>query len=101
VSFRHLVDFAGLTGFDPDYVALMALQARITDNFIPPDHPPFLVYFAPSALGQSVARMVIRSWEGVSDAVMVLLEDKAEVMTWLGLPDLDLDSLDALSDRTA
>lgn len=97
-TFRHVVDFTHLTGFEPDYPAIMALQARAADWALPPDHGPFLIYLAPTAVAQAMARLVMRSWEGVGQAVVLLFSEEQAVMDYLGLPDRTLASLMVLPD---
>jgi hypothetical protein len=91
--FRNLVDFSRVTSFVFDYPEIMQVQAVAAGLLVPKDRPPNLVYFAPTAESQRVAHLVLRSWEGVTPMVGVILAEREQVLSVLGLEGSLLDSL--------
>lgn len=100
-SYRHLMDLSRISDFETDYPGLMALQARAADWFAPAGNQPFLIYLAPTPRAQSMARLVMRSWEGIGQAVVVLLGDDQAVLDFLGLRAASVEALLAQPDRLA
>ena len=92
-AFRNLVDFSRATSFVVDYPEIMRVQAVAAGLLVPKDRPPHLVYFAPTAESQRVAQLVLRSWEGVTPMVGVILAEREQVLAVLGLAGSSLDSL--------
>jgi hypothetical protein len=92
-AYRNLVDFSRATSFIYDYPEIMRVQAAAAGLLVPNDRPPNLVYFAPTAESQKVARLVLRSWEGVTPMVGVILAEREQVLAVLGLQGSSLDSL--------
>lgn len=88
--FHHLVDFRAIEGIDADYAAFLALQANAIDLLLSVDHTPFVIYLATGPLSQRAARMAMKSWEGVSAIVVIMLEDEAAALELLGIGGLDL-----------
>lgn len=82
---NQLVDLARVTAVDDDFPALMALQAGKVDLFLANGDRPLIVYYAPSKAAQTMARMALRSWEGVHGIVARMLTDEAEALAVLGL----------------
>ncbi len=92
-AFRNLVDFSRATSFVVDYPEIMRVQAAAAGLLVPKDRAPILVYFAPTAESQRVAQLVLRSWEGVTPMVGVILAEREQVLAVLGLEGSSLDSL--------
>jgi len=93
--FRHLVDFRAIDAIDADYPAFLAIQARAIDQLLPQDIAPFVIYLADSPLSQKAARMAMRSWEGVTSIVAMILEDESAAFELLGVTGQSLDPLQA------
>ena len=101
VHYRHVVDLSQMTGYERDYPAIMALQAKAAEHFLPPDSGPFIVHHAPTPVSQAMARVVMRTWEAVPNSVVVMFAEAQEVMEFLGLPGLPLQSLAPVGDRAS
>lgn len=90
---KQLVDLSAVTSFDRDYANLIAVQARKADLFIGSDTETLLVYFAPEAPGQDMARMAQRSWDDVDAVVAIVQQDEGEALSLLGQPERSLTAL--------
>lgn len=84
---RQLVDLSGVTGFDADYAALLAMQAKKADAFLIPGAETLLVYYAPTEPGYAMARMILRSWEDVDAVVALAQQDESQSLALLGQPE--------------
>lgn len=90
---RHIVDMRAVTAFEADYPAFLAMQASATDIYHRPDHVPFFVYIAPGPVAQSMARLVIRQWQGIPDVVLRLVAAEDEALALLGIAGVTLADL--------
>lgn len=85
-TMRHLIDLSRITGFERDFPRFFAMQAKVMEDFPPVGTDQMFVYFAPGRPAQEMVQMVRKSWDGLDWAVVVALEDEAEVMALMGLP---------------
>jgi hypothetical protein len=90
---KQLVDLAGVTGIEKDYVKLFALQARKADVFLGTGVQTLLVYYAPTEISLNMAEAVIKSWEPSGAVIPLVQEDEAETLQLLGQPERSFDAL--------
>lgn len=90
---RHLVDLAAVTGFDRDFVGFLELQAKAITMF-PQQHDMLLLFHAPTRIGQDMAALARRTWEGLDRVIVRVVTRESEALTLLGLPGTRLADLD-------
>lgn len=83
---KHLVDLAGVVEYDRNYPELMKLQAGKVDTLSMGAGPSYLIYYAPTRISQSMARMILKSWDGLSSIVGRMATDEGEALEMLGVP---------------
>jgi hypothetical protein len=84
---KQLVDLSAVTKIDRNFAQIMALQAFKADQFAGRSPETLLVYLAPHPTAAELARLSIRSWEGVGHIVARVMEDEALALTFLGQPE--------------
>ena len=91
---KQLVDLAAVTGFEQDFVGLMAVQAAKAAIFDPGGRTQTLMgYFAPSDVSFDMARHILRSWHGVSTVIATVQRHEAEALDILGQRERRLEDL--------
>ncbi len=90
---KQLVDLSDVTGFEPDFVKLMEVQAQKSEVFGNEGAETLMVYVAPHKLGKQLAQLVMRSWEPFDSVVALVQEDEAHALELLGQPERRLDEL--------
>ncbi len=83
---KQLVDLTHLTGWDEDYVELMQAQAKKAEAFTGNNAQTLIVYLAPTAVGQKLARIALRSWEPFPAVVPMVQESEQPALSILGIP---------------
>lgn len=96
----HLIDLADITGFEPDFVGLMAMQARKASLFVDADHASLVVYHAPGRLAREMAAPIRHSWDGLDAISVRILETEAECLDVLGQPERSFAALLQAADAT-
>ncbi|MCW1933526.1 hypothetical protein [Pararhodobacter zhoushanensis] len=90
----QLVDLSAVTGFEFDFVRLMALQAQKAAIFRPADGiQTLLVYYAPHDEGYEMAKLVLRSWQGVPSVMATIQRHESDALDILGQPERRMDEL--------
>lgn len=92
---RHLVDVSQATGVDRDWPALLRQQAEIAAVMVPQGPEQLVLFYAPTRPGQWMAQMARRSWEGLNIVSVRVIEDEAEALALLGLPERTIAALRA------
>jgi hypothetical protein len=90
---RHLVDVSQATGVDRDWPALLRQQADIASVMVPQGPEQLVLFYAPTRAGQWMAQMARRSWEGLNIVSVRVIEDEAEALALLGLPERSIAAL--------
>ncbi|MFN3642385.1 MAG: hypothetical protein ACK4TB_05595 [Gemmobacter sp.] len=94
---RHLVDVTRITGYERDFPAFFAMQARLADH-VPAGRGELIVaYAAPTRAGQEMAQMARKSWEGSGPVIIRVAPDIAGALDMLGLAHA-ADELGSLTD---
>jgi hypothetical protein len=92
-AMRHLIDVSRVVEVERDFPRFFAMQGKVMEDFPPIGNDQMFVFYAPTRPGQEMAQMVRKSWDGLDWAVVVALEDEAQVLTLLGLPGDSIASL--------
>ncbi|MCA2010523.1 hypothetical protein [Pararhodobacter sp. CCB-MM2] len=91
---KQLVDLSAVTGFEKDYARLLGLQAQKADVFRPADAvQTLLVYYAPNDEGYEMAKLILRSWQGVRTVMATVQRNAAHALDILGQPERDMEEL--------
>lgn len=94
---RQLCDVSRVTAVEHDAPALLKLHAHLADSLLARPHELVVVFYAPTQVGQEIAEMARRSWDGVSSVIVLVMVDEAEALAVLGLPETSLEALMACS----
>ncbi|MCB1389647.1 MAG: hypothetical protein KDK12_10990 [Rhodobacteraceae bacterium] len=90
----QLVDLSNITGFENDIVRLMNLQAQKADMFRPADGvQTLLVYYAPHDEGFEMAKLILRSWQGVTSVMATIQRHESDALDILGQPERRMEEL--------
>ena len=95
--FRHIADLSGLTSFENDYIGIMKVQAQAVGMLKGRNTTSSCIFLTPGIVAQTFASIVARSWEGISDPVIVILAEAEQVDSYLGLRDISVDKMRAAS----
>lgn len=90
---KQFVDMSHLTGWDENYLELMKAQAKKAEAFTGANAQTLIIYFAPTKLGQQLARFAMRSWEPFPSVVPIVQDNENEALSILGLSHKNLDQL--------
>lgn len=82
---KHLVDLSGITAIEWDYVKLMQLQALKAGFFCGRGSQTLKVYYCPTKLSLSVAKMILRSWDGINTVIPIIQQHEDDALSVLGL----------------
>lgn len=85
---HQILDFSAVESFEPDYVKLLALLARVPEHLVHAGHEPIFVYVCPTRTGLEMAQFVIRSMEGMEGGpILRICQSRGEALAMLGLPE--------------
>ncbi|MFP4273423.1 MAG: hypothetical protein ACLFRU_00210 [Paracoccaceae bacterium] len=90
---KQLVDLSAITSFERDYVTLVQLQAQKADIFPSGEGDTMIVYLAPSDMAFDLARLILRSWDGIPGVIATAQRSEAEALSLLGLDGMTLADL--------
>ena len=90
---KQLVDMSGITSFERNHVQFMKMQAEKAERLANSGLQSLVVYFAPTAVGQDLSAMFIRSWIDVDAVVPLVQHSEAEALALLGQQEKTLDIL--------
>ncbi len=90
---KQFVDLSRVSGWDEDYLELMKAQAQKAEAFTGKNAQTLIIYYAPTELGQKLARLAMRSWEPFPSVVPVVQVNEDEALSILGLKHQNLDQL--------
>ncbi len=90
---KHLVDFSDITGWDAEYVEMMAMQAKKAEAFLGHAAQTLIVYYAPTELGQSIAQLAVNSWEPFPAVVPTFQDTEEAALSILGVDHKDFAEL--------
>ena len=90
---KHLIDLAQVVEYERTFPAMSQLQARKADTLMLSKRPTIMVYYAPNRLSQTMARNILKSWDGLGAVVGRTARSEREALDMLGIGS---DSFDAL-----
>jgi hypothetical protein len=90
---KQLVDMSGITSFERNHVQFMKMQAEKAERLANSGLQSLVVYFAPTAVGQDLSAMFIRSWRDVDAVVPLVQHSEADALALLGQQEETLDIL--------
>lgn len=90
---RQLIDLGAVTDWERDYGEFLKLQAEHLAMYSTPGLSHHVVCHAPNEKTQSVAQMVLRSWEAIPNTVHSLCTTEEEALMILGLPETSFNQL--------
>lgn len=89
---KQLVDLSRVTSFEKDYVRLLSLQAKKAEAFTK-GQETLVVYITPTESPLSLAELVSRSWEDVSNVVPIIVRTEEEALGVLGIEGVSVAGL--------
>lgn len=92
-GYKQLVDLSRVTGYETDFARLMRLQAEKLDLLLQDVPQTLLVYYAPDGPARDMARLIRRSWEGLSGVIVTVQETQAAALSVLGLPQTSFEDI--------
>lgn len=81
----HYFDLSGATGFEHDFVGFFAMQAKLAEMYTPFGSELFVVFNAPDGPAREMAELARKSWDGVPQIVLRIVQTEAEALALLGL----------------
>lgn len=82
---KHLIDLKGVVEYERTFSEMAKLQARKADTLMKSKRPTIMVYYAPTRLSQTIARNVLKSWDGLGAVVGRIARDEREALDMLGI----------------
>lgn len=90
---KFLFDSSGVTGHEKDFVKFLKMQGLMTELFAQTGRDQLVGCFAPNEVSREMAVMAQRSWAPVDHMVIMIHDDEAEVLAFLGQPETCLADL--------
>ncbi len=97
---KFLFDSSAATGRERDYVAFMEFHGRMLDLFADTGRDQLVGIYAPTEVAREMATLAKRSWEPIPHMVIMIHDDEAEVLRFLGQRESSIDALRAPSELT-
>jgi len=97
-NLNQLIDLSEVTDYERNFVRILEFFARMPESGFAPGQEFLVVYYAPAQAGQELARIAIRSWEGVPGPVLRMVGDPDQALAILGLSHVALQDLHAAAD---
>ncbi|MBR9843001.1 MAG: hypothetical protein GYB25_07565 [Rhodobacteraceae bacterium] len=90
---KQFVDLSKITEVEQDFAKLMEIQAKKAEVFMAGGAQTIMVYYAPTALGQRMGGIIVRSWEPFASVVALVIDSETEALSVLGLRETRIDDL--------
>lgn len=84
-TMRQLCDLSGVTGVERNFPALMQTQARMAEDLLPKRGERIVVFYAPHRAAQQLANMARKSWDGLDQVLVRVVEREDQALALLGL----------------
>jgi hypothetical protein len=84
-TMRQLCDLSGVTGVERDFPALMQMQARMAEDLLPVRGERIVVFYAPHRAAQQMASMARKSWDGLDQVLVRVVDSEDQALALLGL----------------
>ncbi|WP_152449789.1 hypothetical protein [Roseivivax sp. THAF40] len=97
----HLIDTADALSYGEDVgsSAQFELQARLAEAMPKGPEDLVLAYYAPTQIGQKMARAALQAWQGIPFARVLVGETEAQILDMLGFPERRFADLTDLPER--
>ncbi|WP_273282254.1 hypothetical protein [Pseudooceanicola atlanticus] len=82
---KHLIDMKDVVEYERSFLDLMKLQANVADTILKAPTPVHLVYYAPTRMSLSLARTILKSWDGLGSVIGRIAQDEEQALVMLGL----------------
>lgn len=92
-TMRQLCDLSGVSGVERGFTALMQTQARMAESLLPASGERIVVFYAPTAAAQQLAQMARKSWDGLDEVLVRVVEREDHALTLLGLKQTEISEL--------
>lgn len=90
---KFFFDLSRVTGHEQDFIRFFQVQGQLAEVFGQTGHDQLLGIHAPNPAAKAMAKFGYQSWEGVRHIVMMVHDDEAEVLHFLGQPERSLAGL--------
>lgn len=90
---KFLFDSSRVTGHARNYVEFFKMQGQMAGLFAQTGHDQLIGCFAPTETAREMALLAQRGWEPVTHLVMMIHEDEAEILSFLGQPETKIADL--------
>jgi hypothetical protein len=90
---KFLFDSTEVTGHEKDFVKFFQMQGKMVELFATTGRDQLVGCLAPTETAREMAVLVQRGWAPVDHLVMLIHEDEAEVLAFLGQPESSLADL--------
>lgn len=84
-AMRQLCDLSAVKGVERDFAALMRMQARMAEDILPRHGERIVVFFAPHPASRELAHMASKSWDGLDQVLVRVVEREEQALALLGL----------------
>ncbi len=84
-TMRQLCDLSGVTGVERNFPELMQMQARMAESLLPANGERIVVFFAPTAAARQLANMACKSWDGLDQVLVRVVEREEQALALMGL----------------
>jgi len=84
---KFLFDSSRVTGYEKNAVKFLKMQGQMAEIFAQTGHDQLIGCFAPNDTALEMSRLAQRSWEPVDHLVILIHDDEAELLGFLGQPE--------------
>lgn len=82
---KHLIDLKDVVEYERSFPELIKLQAEKADTLMQSKTPNLMVYYAPNRNSHSMARTILKSWDGLGATVGLIAQTEHQALSMLGL----------------
>jgi hypothetical protein len=90
---KFLFDSTDVTGHEKDFVRFFQMQSQMVELFARTGHDQLIGCLAPNDTAREMALLAQRGWAQVEHMVILIHEDEAEVLAFLGQPEPSIAAL--------
>ncbi|GKY87956.1 hypothetical protein [Sinisalibacter aestuarii] len=90
---KFLFDSTRVTGHEKDFARFLQMQGQMAGLFAQTGRDQLIGCVAPNDTAREMALLVQRGWQNVDRLVMMIHEDEAEVLAFLGQPERSIADL--------
>lgn len=92
---KFLFDLSAVTGHEKNFVQFFQMQGQLIEIYGQTGHDQLFGLYAPTEPAKAMAQLGYQSWENVPHIVMMIHEDEADVLRFLGQPETRISDLHA------